>query len=163
MTEEFSPGQIVPGTPYRLVKTLGRGAMGAVHQVVDTTVEAPYVMKTLLPQLVSKQRAVDLMRVEARVLANLQHPNIVRVFTAGVSARGTPYFVMDRLIGQTLFDYLQKRGMTPPQRTTIDLVVQALRGLEYAHEKGIVHRDIKPENVFLHIDGVETRWVPNMP
>ncbi|HWL85032.1 MAG TPA: serine/threonine-protein kinase [Polyangiaceae bacterium] len=157
MSDEFEPGQLVPGTAYRITKTLGQGAMGAVHAVVDESVDAPYVMKTLLPRLVPNQRAIDLLRTEARVLANLQHPNIVRVFTAGVSRGGTPYFVMDRLIGQTLWDFLQKRGTTPPHRTTIDLVVQMLRGLEHAHEKGIVHRDIKPENVFLHVDGVETR------
>ncbi|WP_394849733.1 protein kinase [Pendulispora brunnea] len=156
MEDEFVPGHLIPGTSYRMVRELGKGAMGAVQEVRDITVDAPYVMKTLLPNLIKNQNAVALMRQEARTLANLIHENIVRVFTAGVTAGGTPYFIMDRLTGSTLQGYLYKRQESPPVLTVIDLVVQALRGLECAHERGIVHRDIKPENIFLHLADLGT-------
>ncbi|WP_394849734.1 protein kinase [Pendulispora brunnea] len=151
MGDEFAAGHLVPRTPYRVVKQLGKGAMGAVYEVLDTSVDAPYVIKTLLPSLLENRDMVTLMGREARTLANLSHENIVRVFTAGVTPGGTPYFVMDRLTGATLRAYFGTRGFAPRPITTIDLVIQVLRGLEHAHDRGIVHRDIKPENIFLHL------------
>ena len=148
---QYQPGQVLPGTVYRVVRHLATGGMGSVYDVEDVTVEKRYVLKTLHPNLVAREDLALRMRDEARSLAKLQHPNIVDVVTAGVTsdAQKMPFYVMERLIGQNLRVVLEKTGGLHPlhaYRIAIDLG----DALEHAHENNIVHRDVKPENIFLH-------------
>jgi eukaryotic-like serine/threonine-protein kinase len=149
--ELYLPDARVAGTVYRVIKLLGRGGMGNVYDVEDTTVGKRYVLKTLTPDLVGRQDLARRMDAEARVLARLNHPNIVEVITAGQTQDNLrlPYLVMERLNGQTLRTVLDKRGamdIMAAYRVATDL----LDALEHAHENGVVHRDVKPDNVFLH-------------
>lgn len=152
MSEDVYPPQTrIQGTVYCVVKLLGRGGMGNVYDVEDTTVGKRYVLKTLTPSLVGRQDLARRMDAEARVLARLNHPNIVEVITAGQTqdALNLPYLVMERLNGQTLRTVLEKKGaldLHHAYRIAIDL----LDALEHAHEHGVIHRDVKPDNVFLH-------------
>src|SRR5262245_24297463 len=95
----YEPGTVLPGTVYRVIKHLATGGMGTVYEVEDTTVEKRYVLKTLHPQLVSREDLARRMRDEAKALAKLDHPNIVDVITAGVTqdASRMPFYVMERL------------------------------------------------------------------
>ncbi|NOU32897.1 MAG: protein kinase [Polyangiaceae bacterium] len=147
----YAPGVLIEGTVYRVVKLLGQGGMGAVYDVEDTTVGKRYVLKTLIPEMIGRTDIARRMAKEARILAKLNHPNIVEVFTAGQTADDLklPYIVMERLNGQTLGAVIDKRGaleLPMAYRIAADL----LDALEHAHEHGVVHRDVKPENVFLH-------------
>lgn len=147
----YKTGQQLSGTVYRVVRHLATGGMGSVYDVEDTTVGKRYVLKTLHPQLVSREDLARRMEAEARTLAKLQHPNIVDVVTAGVTADAMkmPFYVMERLNGQNLRVLLDKRGLIELAHA-FRIAIDVLDALEHAHENNVIHRDVKPENIFLH-------------
>src|SRR5579859_5864400 len=148
---DYKPGQSVPGTVYEVVRLIGAGGMGTVYDVEDTTIGKRYVLKTLHPQLGSREDLARRMQNEARTLARLNHPNIVEVITAGVTADDLrlPYYVMERLNGQSLRLVLEKRGQLELQHA-YHIAIDLLDALDHAHDKGVIHRDVKPDNIFLH-------------
>jgi serine/threonine-protein kinase len=149
---EYQDGEIVPGTPYRVVCLLGAGGMGSVYEVEHIELGRRYVLKSLLRTLTSRQDLIARMRNEWRALGKLQHPNIVDILNAGVTAGDVPYYVMERLEGETVRDRLQREGKLPIDEAA-RIARGTLFGLAAAHAIGIVHRDIKPANVFLTRDG----------
>ena len=148
---DYQPGEVVPGTVYQVERVIGAGGMGTVYDVEDTTIGKRYVLKTLHPELGARQDLARRMQAEARALARLQHPNIVEVFTAGVTGdeMKLPFYVMERLSGQSLRYVLQKRGNLDLGHA-YHIAIDLLDALDHAHDKGIVHRDVKPDNIFLH-------------
>jgi serine/threonine protein kinase len=149
---EYEDGEIVPGTPYRVVCLLGAGGMGSVYEVEHVELERRYVLKSLLRTLASRQDLIARMRNEWRALGKLQHPNIVDILNAGTTTGDVPYYVMERLDGETVRDRLQREGKLPIDEAA-RIARGTLFGLAAAHAIGIVHRDIKPANVFLTSDG----------
>ncbi|MCL2449546.1 MAG: protein kinase [Polyangiaceae bacterium] len=150
-TRDFQPGESVPGTVYQVIRLLGAGGMGTVYDVEDTTIGKRYVLKTLQPQLGAREDLARRMQNEARTLARLHHPNIVEVITAGVTADELklPYYVMERLNGQSLRVILSKKGQIDLPHV-FHIGIDLLDALDHAHDKGVVHRDVKPDNIFLH-------------
>ncbi len=140
----------IPGTVYRVVRLLAEGGMGTVYEVEDITIGKKYVLKTLHSDLGDRADLARRMQSEARILAQLAHPNIVEVVTAGVTSDEArlPYYVMERLSGHNLGEVLRREGalsLADSYRIVIDL----LDALDHAHRHGVVHRDVKPENIFL--------------
>ena len=130
---------------FTVERELGAGGMGVVFLGTDVALTRPVAIKVLRPELSSHQGSQRFTR-EARVLARLQHPNIVAVHHAG-EADGLRYFVMDYVEGRTLADRL---GEGPLERNAVvALGRDLLAALAIAHRAGIVHRDIKPANIFL--------------
>jgi serine/threonine protein kinase len=133
---------------YEVERILGAGGMGIVFLARDTRLDRLVAIKVLRPEMATAL-AVERFSREARTLARLQHPNVVRVFHAGEAA-GIFYYVMEHLAGDTLRSRLE-RGTLPPRQ--VRAVGRALLdALAAAHRMDIVHRDIKPANLFLSGD-----------
>jgi serine/threonine-protein kinase len=122
--------------------------MGEVIEAEHVGLAKAVVVKLLHPDLSDEPRLVERMRIEARVLARLSHPNLVAVTDFGQTAGGRTYLVMERLHGRTFREELDARGPLSPLEA-IDLAAQALAGLSAAHGAGVVHRDVKLENLFV--------------
>ncbi|HEX3342932.1 MAG TPA: protein kinase, partial [Polyangiaceae bacterium] len=148
---EYQPGERVPGTVYDVVRLLGVGGMGTVYDVEDTSIGKRYVLKTLHPQLGDREDLARRMQNEARTLARLNHTNIVEVITAGVTGdeMKLPYYVMERLNGQSLRIVLERKGQLELPHA-YHIAIDLLDALDHAHDKGVIHRDVKPDNIFLH-------------
>ena len=152
MSREFADGQIVPGTRYRVLGHLGSGGMGSVYLVEHTELGKPFVLKALFRELAGRKDLVARLRQEWRALARLNHANIVNVTDAGQSDNGVPFYVMERVEGETLSDLLKREHALGIPRA-IGIAAAVLEGLSAAHEIGIVHRDVKPPNIFVVTGG----------
>jgi eukaryotic-like serine/threonine-protein kinase len=146
----FQPGQMLPGTKYQVVRQLGAGGMGIVYQVVKPP-QIQGVLKLMSAELTQHPEFRTRFFDEVRILAQLDHPNIVRVWDYDSLSDGTPYYVMEMLNGRTVRDVLATLGRVPP-RVAYEVTRQLLEALHCAHTHSVpvVHRDIKPENIFLH-------------
>jgi serine/threonine-protein kinase len=152
----YRPGQLVPGTGLKIIRPLGSGGMGAVYEVEETSVEAPFVMKVVHPHLLLPgSNAAERMRQEAKTQARLHHKNIVRVYRAGVTAESPPlpFYVMDRLSGYSVRQAIRwhsDKGAFLPLGWVLWIGASVLQALDHAHTNGVVHRDVKPDNIFIH-------------
>lgn len=153
--QEFKQGEVIPGTRYRVIGLLGVGGMGSVYEVEHTELGKRFVLKALLSELAKRDDLVTRLRNEQRALGRLEHPSIVAVTDAGVTDANVPYFVMERLQGETLGARL-KRQRRLPLIDSLAIAVGVLEGLAAAHEIGVVHRDIKPQNILL-VGGVQPK------
>lgn len=142
---------LLPGTRYRLLRVLGRGAMGVVHEAVHLDLMRTVALKVLDPERMGVD-AERRFKVEARAIAQLQHENLVKLFEFGVAQDGRPFYAMELLTGESLDKKLEReRGMD--YREAIAIGLQACNALETAHAASVIHRDIKPANLFLSTSG----------
>ncbi len=132
---------------YEILGELGRGAMAVVYRARDRSLGREVALKVLRHEYAGHQAAVSRMIREARAIASLNHPNIVRLHD--LSEEVPPYLVMELVKGRTLAQALAAGGW--PLRARLEALEQVARALDAAHRQGIVHRDLKPENVM--IDG----------
>jgi serine/threonine-protein kinase len=136
---------------FRLTGTIGRGGMGMVYRARDEALERDVAVKVLTSEAGSDAESRRRFAIEAKAAARLQHPNILTVFELGED-QGAPFIAMELLPGADLETILASgQGLTLRQR--LETALQVLRGLAYAHERGVVHRDIKPSNVRVLDDG----------
>ncbi|MBX7084396.1 MAG: protein kinase, partial [Nannocystaceae bacterium] len=130
---------------YRLLRRLGKGGMGEVFAAHDEWLQREVAIKLLRAELHGVER--DTLLHEARALAALQHPGIVRVFDVGTDDDGRCYFAMELIAGATL--RRQLRGTLPPLATRLRWALQIGEALAAAHDVGVVHGDVKPDNVLI--------------
>jgi tetratricopeptide (TPR) repeat protein/serine/threonine protein kinase len=145
------PGSVIG--PYRLLRQIGEGGMGAVFLAEQTEpVRRQVALKIIKPGMDSKQ-VIARFEAERQALALMDHPNIARVLDAGTTASGRPYFVMELVKGVPFTRYCDEHRLTPRQR--LELFVPVCQAVQHAHQKGIIHRDLKPSNVLVTLyDGV---------
>ncbi len=135
--------------PYRLLRPIGRGGMGQVFAAVHERMGQEVALKLLTPESAEDSQLVARFIQEARALAQLEHPGIVRVFQCDRLDDGRVYVAMERLDGISLRDFLRQHGRRPPFPAAMAIARQLAIAMVEVHRKGIVHRDLKPENVFL--------------
>jgi hypothetical protein len=148
-----APGEggtwVVPG--YTEVRTLGEGGFGKVVLATQDGPGTPVAIKYLHPDLLADQGHVDLFRAEARTLAGLDSPYVVRLFEY-VRVPAGAAIVMELVEGVTLAKILERHGKTTPEAALV-VLYGSLLGLAAAHAKGVVHRDYKPANVLVNDQG----------
>ena len=135
---------------HRIVKELGKGAMGVVYQAHDPQIDRLVALKVLRPDRVTTEAFLQRFMKEAKAIGRLSHPNMVIVYDVGED-HGTVYIAMEFLEGKPLNEIIQMDVFQPEE--IIDLGVQVAEALDYAHRKGIIHRDIKPSNIIVQPDG----------
>ncbi|MEM9065002.1 MAG: protein kinase [Planctomycetota bacterium] len=135
---------------YRVLRELGRGGMGVVYLAEDPRLGREVAIKALPEEVAEDPTRLDRFEREARVLAQLNHPNVAGIY--GVEEQdGARYLVLEYVKGETLADALD-RGPLPVDEV-INLAVQIASGVEAAHEAGVIHRDLKPGNIVITPDG----------
>jgi serine/threonine-protein kinase len=135
---------------YKIVRVLGKGAMGVVYLGEDPLLKRQVAVKVIMGDEVDDEMR-ERFRVEARAAAALAHPNIVVVYDLG-EQDGVPYIAMELLHGEDLRHLMRRRPDLPP-REAVELILQVCEGLAFAHQHKIVHRDIKPANIHVCPDG----------
>lgn len=136
---------------YKVVRELGRGAMGVVYLAIHPSLGREMALKVMAPELARDPEFVERFRREGEAAARLRHPNIVQVFD--FAHRDGLYFIaMEYLGGRTLKDLLEEEGQQPVG-TACRMLDELLAALSVAHAKGIIHRDIKPANVMVTDEG----------
>ena len=146
----FAPGGVVG--PYKLIRELGRGGMGEVWlaERADGSLKRPVALKLPILSLHNRAFAERFSR-ERDILAQLTHPQIARLYDAGVTAAGQPYLALEYVEGEPITDYCDGKRLGLEQR--LELFLGVLRAVQYAHTHLIVHRDLKPSNIMVNRDG----------
>jgi serine/threonine protein kinase/WD40 repeat protein len=144
--------------PYKLIEQIGEGGFGVVfiaeqQQPVRRTV----ALKVLKPGMDTRQ-VIARFEAERQALAMMDHPHIARIFDAGTTDSGRPYFVMELVRGMPITKFCDRRRLTPRQR--LELFVPVCQAIQHAHQKGVIHRDIKPSNVLVAL--YDERAVPKV-
>jgi serine/threonine protein kinase len=139
---------------YKIIEEVGRGEFATVYKAVDTTLDRTVALKVLAPHLLWDYAFVQRFQREARVAANLDHPNILTIYEVG-QIEGVYFIAMRFLEGRTLSQILEAEGPLPVSRVRA-IIEQVASALDYAHARGFVHRDIKPSNVIVAEDGRAT-------
>jgi tetratricopeptide (TPR) repeat protein len=132
---------------YKLLEVLGEGGMGAVWMAQQTEPVKRLVAVKLIKAGMDSKQVLGRFEAERQALALMDHPNIARVFDAGVTAEGRPYFVMELVRGVPITRYCDEHHLTPRQR--LELFIPVCQAIQHAHQKGIIHRDVKPSNVLV--------------
>ncbi len=138
----------VIGAKYLVRGTLGIGGFAVVYDAEHSGLGKAVAIKVMHLDADTPPGLLERFRQEARISALVHHPNVLDVYDTGSLEDGSPYLVMERIEGETLYRRMTRRGLSVP--ALVEVARQLLAGLSVLAEHGIVHRDIKPENIMLH-------------
>ncbi len=145
--------------PYRIVRRLGEGGMGVVFLAEQTDPIRRQVAVKVVRAGIGSESFLSRFQLEREALARMDHPNIARIFDAGSTDTGQPYFVMEYVDGETVTEYCDRRRMTIEDR--VGLFRRVCGAIQHAHRRGVIHRDLKPTNLLVHdgADGPEPKVI----
>jgi WD40 repeat protein/serine/threonine protein kinase len=135
--------------PYKLVEKLGEGGMGTVWVAEQTEPVKRHVALKVIKPGMDSARVLRRFEAERQALALMDHTHIAKVFDAGTTPEGRPYFVMELVQGVPITTYCDERHLTLRER--LELFVPVSQAIQHAHQKGIIHRDVKPSNVLVAV------------
>lgn len=137
--------------PYELIGVLGEGGMGVVYEADQRHPVQRRVALKIIKLGMDTRQVVSRFMVERQALAAMDHPFVAKVFDAGQTASGRPYFVMELVRGEPLLEYCDRNRLSIRQR--IALVILICQAVQHAHQKGVIHRDLKPSNLLVRAEG----------
>ena len=150
----FSSGQILTGR-FRVVRFIARGGMGEVYEAEDLHLGEHVALKTIRPEIAEDEAVLEMFKSEIQLARRVTHPNVCRIYDLEQHVDSTPererttsFLSMELLTGETLAHYLRSHGPLAPD-AALPLIEQIARGLQAAHDAGVIHRDFKPGNVML--------------
>jgi serine/threonine protein kinase len=139
------PGEVIG--PYKLMEQIGEGGFGLVFVAAQHhPVRRKVALKIIKPGMDTRD-VIARFEAERQALALMDHPNIAKVFDAGATESGRPYFVMELVHGVPITEYCDQNRLSPRQR--LELFLSLCHAIQHAHQKGIIHRDVKPTNVMV--------------
>ncbi len=136
---------------YEITELIGIGGMADVYKAVDVAEDRVVAVKILKNEFADNDDFVRRFRNESKAIAVLSHPNIVKIYDVGFSDK-IQFIVMEYIDGITLKEFMEQQGVLK-WKDSVHFIIQILRALQHAHDRGIVHRDIKPQNIMLFQDG----------
>ncbi|NQV32856.1 MAG: serine/threonine protein kinase, partial [Phycisphaeraceae bacterium] len=140
----------VPGTvigPYKLLEKIGEGGMAVVYMAEQHKPFHRRVALKIIKLGMDTKQVISRFGAERQALAMMDHPNIAKVFDAGATDTGRPYFVMELVRGLTITEYCDRNKLNTQER--LALLIPVCNAVQHAHQKGIIHRDIKPSNIMV--------------
>ncbi len=137
--------------PYRLLQKIGEGGMGEVWLAEQTEPVRRKVALKVIKAGMDTKHVIARFEAERQALALMDHPSIAKVFDAGETSRGLPYFVMEHVLGEPITSYCDRHKRSTRER--LALFEEVCEGVQHAHQKGIIHRDLKPSNVLVTVFG----------
>src|SRR3989442_1741350 len=132
---------------YKLLQQIGEGGCGVVYMAEQTEPVRRRVALKVIKLGMDTKQVIARFEAERQALALMDHPNIAKVFEAGATATGRPFFVMELVRGIKITQYCDEANLSPRQR--LDLFIQVCHAIQHAHQKGVIHRDIKPSNILV--------------
>ena len=138
---------------YRVLRPLGEGGMGTVYLAEQRDAIRRNVALKVVKLGMDTSHVLARFANERQALAMMDHPNIARIFDAGATSKGRPYFVMEYIEGESITQYCDRKRKTVAER--LELFLAVCRAVQHAHQKGVIHRDLKPSNVLvMEQDGI---------
>src|SRR5688572_19571853 len=144
-TAPLPPGTVIGR--YKILEPIGEGGYGTVFMAEQTSPVRRKVALKIIKAGMDTRQVIARFEAERQALALMDHPNIAKVFDAGVTDAGRPYFVMELVKGTSITKYCDEHRLAP--RARLALFVQVCHAVQHAHQKGIIHRDLKPTNVLV--------------
>src|SRR5581483_7362836 len=145
-----SPGMVIG--PYSLTQAIGEGGMGEVWLAEQKQPVRRRVAIKLVKAGMDTREIIARFDSERQALALMDHPSIAKVFDAGATPQGRPYFVMEYVAGLPITEYCDRHKLTVRER--LELFIRVCEGVQHAHQKAIIHRDLKPSNILItELDG----------